>query len=81
MSTVQHIPSCTIWAEFCTECMLPSGVQVHHGMRTLPGDEEHLVSALGGMGFQVSKHGEYDVWASKDLHPYLRHKHLPPQPI
>ncbi|BDA51194.1 hypothetical protein COCOBI_18-0710 [Coccomyxa sp. Obi] len=56
-------------------------LEVHHGMNTLPGDEDHMVTMLKSRGYDMSRHGEYDVWASQDLHPFLRHQQAAPQPI
>lgn len=62
------------------ESIVPSAstaMQVHP-YKALPGDEDHLVTALKSRGYDMSKHGEYEVWASQDLHPFLRPKQTPP---
>ncbi|CAL8466429.1 g5965 [Coccomyxa elongata] len=49
-----------------------------HPYKALPGDEDHLVTVLKSRGYDMSRHSEYEVWASQDLHPFLRPKQTPP---
>ena len=83
LSVLGYMCLCPSHLRKSQSCMLSAStaVQVHHGMNSLPGDEEHMETVLRSRGYDMSRHGEYDVWASPDLHPFLRHKQAAPQPI
>ncbi|BDA51193.1 hypothetical protein COCOBI_18-0700 [Coccomyxa sp. Obi] len=55
-------------------------LEVHPSL-TRPGDQDHMAMVLRSRGFDMSQHGEYDVWASRELHPFLREEQPAPQPI